>query len=165
MSEVAATFQGQPCRNGHGGLRYVRNRACIACQKDSMDRYRAVRGEEHTTYMRKYTSNWYSRNPQAKLWHAAKDRASEKNLEFSIRVEDIVIPDVCPLLEIPLYVGKGKVGPNSPTVDRIINETGYVPGNVWVISNAANTCKGQLRAAELLRIGVRLQLRENSVVL
>lgn len=113
--------------------------------------------------MREYTAKWYNRNPPAKLWHAAKERAAEKSIEFSISVADIVIPKACPLLDIPLYVGKGRVGPNSPTVDRIVNECGYVPGNVWVISNAANTCKGQLKAEQILHIGVRLRLRENAL--
>jgi hypothetical protein len=115
--------------------------------------------------MREYTSKWYNKNPSAKLWHGAKDRAAQKNVPFSISVGDVVIPETCPLLGISLFTGKGRVGPNSPTLDRIVNELGYVPGNVWVISNAANTCKGQLKAEQILHLGVRLRLRENAIVL
>ena len=38
------------------------------------------------------------------LWQIAKDRASKKNLEFAITIEDVekVDSDVCPYLEIPI---------------------------------------------------------------
>lgn len=165
MSDTPDTFQGRPCRRGHSGLRHVKSRNCVECQRAATKAYRVRQGEAHTNYMRNHTANWYLRNPEAKLWHAAKDRAAEKSLEFSIAVEDIKIPDTCPLLDIPLRRGIGRPTANSPTLDRISNDKGYVPGNVWVISNAANTCKGPLDASHILQIGVRLRLMENSIVL
>lgn len=165
MAQTADTFQGRPCRHGHGGLRYVKSRCCVECQRTSTRGYRNRRGDAHTGYMREYTAAWYVKNPEAKLWHGAKDRAAEKDLEFSVSVSDISIPEVCPLLGIPLRRGEGRVSPNSPTLDRISNDKGYIPGNVWVISNAANTCKSGLDAERILQIGVRLRLKENSIVL
>lgn len=105
----------------------------------------------------------WKKNPTEKLWRAAKQRAAEKGLDFTIAVSDVTIPARCPLLDIELHPGVGIVSPNSPTLDRISNAHGYVPGNVWVISNAANTCKGPLNAATILQIGVRLRLTENAV--
>ena len=38
----------------------------------------------------------------------------------------------------------------SPSLDRIDSTKGYVPGNVWVISNKANRMKSNAAAEELI---------------
>jgi hypothetical protein len=164
-AQTEKMFRGRPCRRGHDGLRYVISKGCVECRRLNCRDFRKKHGAAHTEYMREHTANWYRQNPEKKLWHGAKQRAAEKDIPFSITVEDIVITDRCPLLDIPLEVGVGKAIPNSPTLDRISNARGYVPGNVWVISNAANTCKGAHDAATILQLGVRLRLKENALVL
>lgn len=72
---------------------------------------------------------------------SAKRRAREKQLPFNITLEDIVIPEYCPILNIKLFLGKGNPCDNSPSLDRIIPEFGYVKGNVRVISCKANLIK------------------------
>lgn len=158
-------FRGRPCRRGHDGLRYIVSKGCVECRRLNCRDFRVQHGAVHAAYMREHTANWYKRNPEAKLWHAAKQRAAAKDIAFSIAVTDITIPERCPLLDVPLKSGTGKVTPNSPSLDRISNDAGYIPGNVWVISNAANTCKGALNAVAILQLGVRLRLRENALVL
>ncbi len=81
----------------------------------------------------------------------ARKRAKKHGREFNIEVEDIVIPDVCPLLNIPLDKEATKAGgsPNSPSLDRKDATKGYVKGNVWVISHKANTLKSNATAEEL----------------
>jgi len=86
------------------------------------------------------------------LFWVAKNRAKVRGLEFSIRVEDIVVPETCPVLGIPLYTSRGKAGPNSPSLDRIKNDKGYVPGNVCVISYRANTLKGGASIEEVKKV-------------
>jgi hypothetical protein len=81
------------------------------------------------------------KHPEILLVNAARARAKKKNLSFNLTRESIKIPDKCPLLEIPLFTCEGKAGDNSPTLDRIIPELGYVEGNVWVISFKANVIK------------------------
>jgi hypothetical protein len=83
----------------------------------------------------------YRRSSNARLWSATKRRAFVKNVPFSIEVSDIQIPETCPVLGIPLSVGDGKKHHGSPSLDRFIPELGYVPGNVRVISDRANTLK------------------------
>lgn len=80
-------------------------------------------------------------NPRKHLLNAARARAKRKGIPFEITEEDFTIPSECPLLEIPLFPGEGKVCDNSPTLDRKIPELGYVKGNVWVISFRANMIK------------------------
>jgi hypothetical protein len=86
------------------------------------------------------------------LWSTAKRRALRAGLEFSIHQKDVVIPKKCPVFGIPLRMGIGKRGPNSPSLDRIDNNFGYVPGNVHVISWRANSIKGDASIKELEKL-------------
>jgi len=84
-----------------------------------------------------------SKSDEFLMWNRSKARAKRKNLEFAIEISDIIIPSVCPLLNIPLVKGEGSYGPkpNSPSLDRLDSSKGYVKGNVWVISHRANNMK------------------------
>ena len=93
---------------------------------------------------------------EAYMLDRSKSRAKKKGFEHTITIEDIQIPDKCPLLGIPLFAGQGGVCPNSPTLDRIDSSKGYVKGNVWVISYKANTIKSNATPEELLLIATRL---------
>jgi hypothetical protein len=83
------------------------------------------------------------------MWRSAKMRAKRKNIPFSIDVEDIAIPETCPVLGISLSRAGGKPGHRSPSLDRIVPEVGYVRGNVRVISHRANTLKLNATVSEL----------------
>lgn len=92
-------------------------------------------------------------NPRKNMLAAAKTRARRKNLEFNLCLADINIPQLCPALGIPLFVGTdGKPISNSPTLDRIDNNKGYVKENVIVISYKANTIKNNASVEELYSI-------------
>lgn len=79
----------------------------------------------------------------------AKRRANRKCLPFDLTTADVVVPEACPVLGIPLVVNIGTCGPNSPTLDRLRPELGYVRGNVQVISHRANTVKSDATPEEL----------------
>ena len=83
------------------------------------------------------------------LIRAAKARAKKKGIPFDITIEDFILPEKCPLLEIPLTVGYGNSQENSYSLDKIIPDLGYVKGNVWVISNKANMIKNNASLEEL----------------
>ena len=83
------------------------------------------------------------------MWKAAKDRAEKRDLDFNIEESDIIIPKICPLLEIPIKFGTKEDYNNSPSLDRIDNTKGYIKGNVWVISKKANTMKNSATLNEL----------------
>lgn len=63
-----------------------------------------------------------------------------------------MIPSHCPILGIPLFKGKSGGEANSPSLDRIEPELGYVPGNIVVISNRANRLKSDATIDELRAI-------------
>jgi hypothetical protein len=91
-----------------------------------------------------------SKSDEFLMWNRTKTRAKKKNLEFTIELSDIVIPETCPLLSIPLVKGEGHYGPtpNSPSLDRIDSSKGYIKGNVWVISHKANNMKSDSTLGE-----------------
>ena len=93
---------------------------------------------------------WRRANPKVALWHNARQRAARKGLPFSITIEDIHIPEYCPILGLKLEMNDGKPGPNSPSLDQIRPGHGYVPGNVQVISHQANTMKSYATDKQLL---------------
>jgi len=97
-------------------------------------------------------------NPRSKLLYAAKAHANYKGIECTITVDDIVIPTHCPVLGIPLKakVGEGRknrheIG-DSPTIDRVDNSKGYIPGNICVISGRANHLKSNATVDEVAAI-------------
>jgi len=95
---------------------------------------------------------------QRLLYHARR-RAQRREIPFALTVEDITVPDLCPVLATPLYCAAGQPaqGPNSPSLDRIDPARGYVPGNVRVISAKANAIKSNATPAELLRVACFVQ--------
>ena len=114
-----------------------------------------------------------------KKWFITKrSDARRKNIDFTIEPEDIPgvkiretitinkifrgrkhksweaveYPKVCPVLGIELDWGiKGAGGkqPNSPSLDRIDSTKWYIPGNVMMISDLANTMKSNATPEQL----------------
>ena len=81
-------------------------------------------------------------------YHNAKNRAIRENVPFDLTMQDLIdiATDKCPILHTSFVwgasgLGKGKTRPNSPTLDRILPELGYVKGNVAFLSYRANRIK------------------------
>lgn len=85
--------------------------------------------------------DYRKRNPERNLWYKAKARAKSEGYAFNIEIDDIVIPDTCPILGILLVPGQGKVTESSPSLDKVDPSKGYTKGNVRVISHKANSYK------------------------
>jgi hypothetical protein len=75
------------------------------------------------------------------MYRNAKKRSKDRGWEFDLDWREIVIPEMCPLLGIPIIVNQGGLLPGSPSLDRIDTDKGYTKDNVWVISHRANTIK------------------------
>ena len=90
---------------------------------------------------------------QSRMFFRAKSRAKKDNIEFNISIDDIIIPAICPILEIPLIKFTGKSGgrKNSPSLDRINPNFGYIKGNIMVISHLANQMKSNANIEELIK--------------
>lgn len=119
-------------------------------------RYRLKHPEKVNAHGVAYRKN----NPEWALHNSAKHRAKKVGRDFDIEVSDVVIPNVCPILNIPLFKGSGKVSDNSPSLDRIDQEKGYVKGNVAVISYRANRLKGDLTMSQLTNLISYMQKKD-----
>lgn len=89
---------------------------------------------------------------EKRMFRRAKARAKDRGIEFSLTLEDIVIPEFCPILGTELSAHSGKSGglPDSPALDRIDNSKGYVKGNVMVMSHLANMMKSSATTEQMI---------------
>lgn len=78
-----------------------------------------------------------------------KSKCKLNGTPFDITIDDIVIPDVCPLLGIELKAGLSRNSAQSPSIDKIVPNLGYVRGNVWIVSYRANKIKTDASLDEL----------------
>jgi hypothetical protein len=94
-----------------------------------------------------------TQSAEIKMWRRAKSRVNKSNIPFDIEVSDIIIPEFCPILEIPLVAFSGSSGGrhDSPALDRINNSLGYVKGNIQVISHLANMMKSYADPDQLIK--------------
>ncbi|WP_157272547.1 hypothetical protein [Azonexus hydrophilus] len=88
-------------------------------------------------------AEWRKANPMSRWLSSIKRSAKERGIEFDLSIEDIVVPERCPLLGIELrpWASTSDRSDNSVSLDRIDSTKGYVKGNVWVISWRANRLK------------------------
>jgi len=76
----------------------------------------------------------------------AKRRAKNRSLPFNLDLNylDSIYTTHCPIFNIEFKWGSADGRYNSPSLDRIDNDKGYVKGNVIFISNKANVIKSSV---------------------
>lgn len=122
------------------GYRYQ----CRVCNMEYQNR--AVNRPEVAA---KYYAKRKQTNPALFMWKQAKHRAQwdYNNMEFTITVEDIFIPEKCPYLGIEFQALDKRYG---YSLDRIDSTKGYVKDNIRVISRLANIMKNNATEQELI---------------
>ncbi len=117
-----------------------------SCGKVSKERYKIIHG--HTI--------GGVETPVYSLCQKAGARARKSGIPFTISINDIYIPERCPILGMPLISHRGESrkywSDDSPTIDRIIPILGYIPSNIWVISYRANKIKSDASLDEIKKI-------------
>ena len=83
-------------------------------------------------------------------WHSMKNGAKSRGLSFDLEREDFPIPGKCPVLGLSLDWSSYA---NTPSLDRIHNDQGYISGNVVVVSRRVNNIKGAATVQELKAMG------------
>jgi hypothetical protein len=91
------------------------------------------------------------------IFHSAKHRAKLGKIPFTLKLSDIVVPLICPVLDIPIHRHVKKLREDSPSLERIYPTEGYVLGNVAVISHKANRMKGESTPEELIALGEKFR--------
>jgi hypothetical protein len=97
-------------------------------------------------------SRVYSTDKRRILLNAAKKRAKDNCIDFDIDINDIILPEKCPVLGIELKFNSNKADFNSYSIDRIDNSKGYVKGNIQIISFKANTIKSSATLEEIEQV-------------
>ena len=146
---------------------------CKSCMRDyylaNKERSRIANKQyrdKHKESLNEYNRNYYQNNKKVffdtnknnarnnwehYLFLQVRSRARRTNIEFNITINDIVIPDRCPYMGIPLTkeLGQGQLLTNA-SLDRIDNTKGYIKNNVQVISRLANTMKSNSTKEQLI---------------
>ena len=165
-------------RNVDVSLFRIRNgrllRRCIECERKTSAAYQRTPNGRHVKSLH-YVNNIESyratslRSKQtlinldggvSYLYRNAKRRAGKYGLSFSIELSDVVIPKVCPVLNIPMFFSDTRTD-NTPSLDRIDNTRGYEPDNIKVISCRANYMKRDLTFEEVVKLYTYLKEHTN----
>ena len=83
------------------------------------------------------------------LYKNIKSRCKRIGREFSIELEDIIIPEKCPVFGFELKREDKQTWMSAPSVDRIDSSKGYIKGNITVVSRRANILKRDAIVEEL----------------
>lgn len=97
----------------------------------------------------------------------AANKCREQGIPFDITADDLMpAPLKCPVFGFKLdWYKDGRGGADdSPSIDRLIPEEGYVPGNVTLISLKANRIKNDSDLSELRMVAdwVEAQITEKA---
>ena len=84
-----------------------------------------------------------SRTAERRIFDSAKSRATKKQRDFDLVLEDIVIPKHCAVFGTLL---------TDPSIDRIDSNQGYVKGNIRIISRRANQLKNNATVEEMAMV-------------
>lgn len=154
---------GNQCVVASGDLKKTPKQSTKSCGCWRRESCRKTGREQCSNLKHGYTIG-NTETPVYTLWCSAKRRAAGAGLAFTLRLDDIVIPECCPVFGTRLIAHRGGRGywhDDSPTLDRIIPSLGYTPDNVWVISYRANRIKSDASLEELKRIINAMKLRLN----
>ena len=122
---------------------------CKVCQKAYRKRYNIGR-------------------PFYAILEAARRRAKDRDVPFSITEEylESIWTGVCPVFQTRLSLpnhGGHELSPTKPSLDRLVPDKGYVPGNVIWISMRANQIKSDGTSAEIQAVATWLQQTEEEI--
>ena len=102
------------------------------------------------------------------LLRSAKQRAKADNLPFNLDLDFLlsIYTEVCPALNIKMSWCEIKKGnrDQSPSIDRIVPEWGYIKGNVVFLSRLANAIKSDATERELYAVADWLHDKRKEVV-
>lgn len=121
-------------------------------KKAARRQYTIDNRERLRTQKKEYSKRIQETNPAQHLLKRIKNSARQRKKQCNLTIEDIIIPTHCPILGIPLVFGTGMATDNSPSVDRIRSNEGYIKGNIIIISHRANTIKNNATVEELYKI-------------
>jgi hypothetical protein len=111
-------------------------------------------------------------NGHREKFNRKRHQARQLGIEFTLTIEDYInlidLYPVCPVFGVPLDYSikfstetRIPLQDNTPALDRIDNNKGYIPGNCWFISNKANRMKTDASLQELEQLVTALRRLTN----
>lgn len=110
--------------------------------------------ESNREYIKKYSKE-YKENHKELIW-AIRTYNTHKQKGFKMIITEnelktkLINTPYCPLCGCKLEYGDGKAQDNSPTLDRIDNETTLTNDNTWIICHKCNRTKGNRTLKEFI---------------
>jgi hypothetical protein len=138
------------CKDCHNEIKKVWEQKNIERILEIRKQYRSRRDVKDRRCI--ISKEWNKKNNESVICTRAKKRAKQLNIPFNLRKEDIIIPEFCPILGIKMEYSDGCMSDNSPSIDRIIPELGYVKDNIIIISNKANRIKNNASFEEIEKL-------------
>jgi hypothetical protein len=119
--------------------------------------YRKDRGTEHwitnEQYEKYITKQSSKRSRISTNLAVTRYNCKKNNVPFDLDLEYLleIAVEKCPVFGFELAWNgvRGSIQPNSPSLDRIVPELGYIKGNVRYLSNQANTMKSYATKEQL----------------
>jgi predicted nuclease with TOPRIM domain len=107
-----------------------------------------------TTYnkIKERACKYIQDNQELRLYHSCKNNAKRKKVEFTLLLEDIVLPEKCPIFNVPLtnISEQGRVQTNA-SIDRKDPAKGYTKENILIMSDLANRMKQDATIEQLIQ--------------
>ncbi len=138
---------GRLCIRGHDSRRRVKDQQCIEC---------------NNTFSAAKARAYQKKHPIRRRIAKTRSRCKILGLPFdeaAYRAAWRERGTTCPIFGTAFVdaIGKNTGGPDTPEMDRIIPELGYVRGNMWVISHRANTIKNNASWQEIMQVGAAVR--------
>lgn len=107
---------------------------------------------------------WGTANPFAQKFTRWRATATSNGVAFDITEDDLDWPTHCSYLGVELDYGDGNArASNTASLDKIVPNLGYIPGNVQIISLRANKMKSDASHEELLTFAKNAALMHGGV--
>lgn len=123
-------------REAHREQYNARSRAYAAAHPEQRRAWNAANREHRNAYQRAH--------PEHGLFNQARIRAKRYGVPCTLTLADVrelPAPMVCTATGLPLAHSKGQPSALSPSIDRIENSRGYVPGNVRLVCQRFNVLR------------------------
>jgi hypothetical protein len=140
-------------RRSYNRAWYAKNRKTVRARTDAWR-------SENSARVKQYTQTCYGRRPFVYLINGAKKRAAKQGIPFALTTAwaEARWTGLCELTKLAFrsQVGKGRHGPFSPSIDKIVPANGYVPDNCRFVLMAVNQMKSTGTDSQMYEIAEAL---------
>lgn len=156
-------FTGKPCKYGHVAERYIyAGCKCLGCdaafRKENIQKILTKNRARYAANPKKGRAQclaWRVANPATQMLNNMRHRARQGGFCCTITKEQMAqkLRDTshCPVKScgVSLKPNRGKLGPDSPSADRVSTRVGYTELNTRIICYRCNLIKRNCTAAQL----------------